>query len=161
MFEYVCAGVICGVVGSVGFKGGAPERWMAGTIFVSWCIFTALNWAGVRPAGVGLAVSDVVLTLGMAFRANSETDQGTRRWIGLIQLLAAASMVVGGVGSGLQALGLGPVAFNILVVSQLTSAGALAFLVLATIRRMKIDAEQPPMSDMDLVQLPPSTLAIN
>jgi hypothetical protein len=134
---------------------------MAGTIFVSWCIFSGLEWAGVRPTGVGLAVSDVVLTLGMAVCANAETDQGTRRWIGLIQLLAAVSMVVGGVGSGLQALGVGPAAFNILVVNQLTSACALAFLLLATMRRMKLNAEQPPMSDLHLVQLSGSTMSIN
>jgi hypothetical protein len=161
MFEYVCAGVICGVVGFVGWKGGDPEKWMAGTIFVSWCMFSGLEWAGVRPTGVSLAVSDVVLTLGMAACANAETDQGTRRWIGLIQLLAAISMVVGGVGSGLQALGVGPAAFNILVVNQLTSAGALAFLLLATTRRMKLNAELPPMSDLVLGQLSPRTMAIN
>jgi small basic protein len=134
---------------------------MAGTIFASWCIFTGLEWAANREPGVGLAVSDLVLTLGMAVCANAETDQGTRRWIGLIQLLAAVSMVVGGVGAGLQALGFGPAVFNILVVNQLTSAAALAFLLLATMRRMKLNADQPPLSDMDLVQLPASTAAIN
>jgi hypothetical protein len=161
MFECVCAVVICGAVGFVAWKGGGPERWMAGTIFVSWCIFTGLEWAGVRETGVALAVSDVVLTVGMAVCANTETDQGTRRWIGLIQLLAAVSMVVGAVGAGLQALDAGPAAFDILVVNQLTSAGALAFLLLATMRRMKLNADRPPMSDMALVQLSASTAAIN
>lgn len=157
MFECVCVAVMCGVVGFVGWKGGAPEKWMAVTVFVSWCIFTGLAWADVGPSGVGLAASDVVLTVGMAVCSHLEADKCTRRWVGLVQLLAAVSMVFGGVACLLEALGVGPV--HVLFLNQLTSAGALAFLVLATIRRGKVDADESATSDLG--QLPPGSMAIN
>ncbi len=161
MFECVCLVVMCGVVGFAGWKGGSPERRMAMTIVVSWGAFVGLSWADARLSGVGLAVSDIVLTVGMAVCSQLEADQGTRRWIGLIQLLAATSMVFGGLGRVLQAVGAGPVVLNFLLVNQLTSAGALAFLVLATVRRMKVNAEQPTTLDKDLGRPTPGPLAIN
>jgi hypothetical protein len=163
MFDCVCVAVMCGVVAFVGWKGGAAERWMAVTIFVSWCIFTGLAWADVRPSEIGLGASDFVLTVGMVVCGHLEAERATRRWIGLIQLLAAMSMVFGGVACLLKAVGVGPVVFNFLVVNQLTSAAALAFLVLATIRRMKLDAEQRAKLnlELDLAWLPPRPLVIN
>jgi len=50
---------------------------------------------------------------------------------------------------------------HFLVVSHLASAAALAFLVLATVRRMKLNGERRTTSNVDLEQLPPGPLAIN
>ena len=112
-------------------------------------------------SGIGLAASDVALTVGMAICAHTEASQGTRRWVGLVQLLAAVSMVFGGVGRMLEAVGVGRVVSHFLVVSHLASAAALAFLVLATVRRMKLNGERRTTSNVDLEQLPPGPLAIN
>lgn len=161
MFGCVGVAVLCSVLGFVGWKGGGPERRMAGAIFFSWCIFIGLAWAGARPNGAGLAASDLVLTVGMAVCARAEIEQGVRRSIGLIQLLAAFAMVVSGVGASLHALGAEPVVFKFPVLSHLTMGGALAVLLLATVRRMRLKAAQARTSDRDLGQLCPETLAIN
>jgi hypothetical protein len=134
---------------------------MAVTIFVSWCTYVGLTLHAARPSGIGLAASDVALTVGMAICGHTEADQGTRRYVGLVQLLAAVSMVFGGAGRLLEAAGVVPVVSNLLVVSHLASCGALAFLVLATVRRMKLNGERRTTSNVDLEQLPPGPFAIN
>jgi hypothetical protein len=160
MFECVCLAVMCGLVGFAGWEGGSPERRIAVTILGSWGVFVGLAWVDARLSWVSLAASDIVLTVGMGVCARLDADHGTHRWIGLIRLVAGASMVFGGLGGILQAIGVGLVAFNVFFVNQLTSAGALAVLVLATVRRMALNAEEPRGSDLDLGRLPPETLAI-
>jgi hypothetical protein len=155
MFECVGVAVIGGVVGFVGWKGDAPERRMAVAIFAGWGVYVGLTWAVARQNGVALAASDVVVSLGMAVCAHAEADQDTRRWIGLIQLISAISIVIGGLAAALQVLGAGPIVFDVLVLNRLSSAGALAFLLLATVRGMKLAAEQRKDLALDLGQAGP------
>jgi hypothetical protein len=163
MFDWVWLATVCSVAGFVGWKGGRPEQRMAGTIFISWCIVVGLSWAD-RPhdgGAIGLAAGDVVLTVGMAICSHAETDQGTRRWLGLVQLSAAAAMVFGGVGRMLQAFDAGPVAMNFIVLNGLGWVGALAFLGLATAHRMKRKVEQRTSFDLGSGQLAPGPCAIH
>ena len=136
---------------------------MIGTILVSWCIVVGLAWAVRSPNGVGLglAAGDAVLTVGMAICAYTEADPGARRWMGLVQLSAAAAMVFGGMGRMLQAVSAGPVGLNFIVLNGLARVAALAFLVLATVHRMKLKVDQRSSFDLGQAQLPPGRSALH
>lgn len=140
MLNFASMALMSAVVGFACWKGGRAERLMALTIFVSWLIFVGLVWAGIKPPDVAFAVSDLVTTVGMAGCSHAEADKETRRWIGAIMLLAALSMLSSGAGHLLQAMGAGPSAYSVSLVNNLLSVAILAFLVLATLRRMKRNA---------------------